>query len=231
MLVRRKMILCIMSGSFFGRPFFFNSDFLPSIPRENQWFIALPYSFKYILYNNWSLRKSFFAKLQKYDKTNLRSSRYINNISFLVSFGLKFVYQKISFFFGNSFMFKSNWWEKTFIYSIFNLDLFQWWFRKGATLRKQTSASIFYPNLFHSRSFFLWDPLEDDYKNRNLKYHLRYSFSFINGFFYNNSYYKNFNFYGISNLGLNDFYFYKGSNNLMSALNYNLTFKNINFYV
>lgn len=224
-------MLCITSGSFFGRPLFFNSDFLPSFLREGQWAMFLPRSFKYILYNNWFLRKKYFVKLKRYDKHNLRSSKFINKVSFLVSFGLKFVYQKFSMLFGNSFMYKSNWWEKTFIFSTLNLDLFYWWFRQGLKLRKRTTSSSFYPSTSQSKFFFFWDPLEDDYKSKNLKYHIRRSLRFGNGFFYNDNYYKNLNFQDVSRSGFSDFYCYKESHSVMADPSTNLALININYYV
>ena len=75
--------------------------------------------------------------------------------------------------FGSSFKYKTNWWEKLFISGKWYNDIYNWWISCGGVSPFQSNCFRFLPGVLESQHYFLWDPLEDDFKHKELKYNFR----------------------------------------------------------
>lgn len=189
------MLLSFITTAFFGRSVFFVNDLSEFVLDSSNWEMRSLFKFNYVLYSRWFLRKRFSPFLRKFSRNSFFYFFYINNISFLVGFGLNFVYQRFSFFFRNSFGSLNNWWESFYFSFLFFSRFFKWSF-KLRRKRNALKSTKFLNSSFYCKRFFLWDPLDDDFfysKTRNdRRYFLDvYSNSFKllqNPFFYNLGY-------------------------------------------
>jgi len=197
-LLKQKLIGVLSTISFFGRPLFYVMNVkYGNFYNESTLEMVPPHFFKYVLYNGWYLKKKFFSNMRKHDRFTFHHSVFITNIAFLYGFGLNFVLQRLALIFGNSFKYRTNWWETFFISGKWYSEYFDWWVSADRFRLLKSNYFGFFPGALESQHFFLWDPLEDDFKHTGLKYYFRHQGPFkkykINALQYTGQ--KNYNFY------------------------------------
>jgi len=166
LIIKQKLVLGFNTKAFYGRVLFFMNDGITFFLGEDNWEMALPYVFKYTLYNNWTMRKKYSSFIRRYQRSTAFYVRYINNVRLLFGFGIKYLYQKFALNFRNNSVRKLNFLENLFIFNRFVFLILRWFAFKKRRFRKKFEA---YASNFSSKNFFFWDSLEDKYLDRKLR--------------------------------------------------------------
>lgn len=183
LLVKKKLLLSFHLVGHYEKPLaFFSANGSRFLGLSNL-HLNLPYKFKYVLYNKWLVKKNLFLFNKKFAPNRLLHSYFISNISFLLNFGSRFIFQRLFLIFGANFFFKHNWWERNVKFSYLVTNFFIWWFT-----RKPQTKSFFankYVSYFSSnKKFFYWDPSDKVFLHNNYKFIMRqisqvYTFNFF----------------------------------------------------
>jgi len=159
-LLKQKLIGVLSTISFFGRPLFYVMNVkYGNFYNESTLEMVPPHFFKYVLYNGWYLKKKFFSNMRKHDRFTFHHSVFITNIAFLYGFGLNFVLQRLALIFGNSFKYRTNWWETFFISGKWYSEYFDWWVSADRFRLLKSNYFGFFPGALESQHFFyeiLW---------------------------------------------------------------------------
>ena len=167
-MLRRKLFSIINCISSFIRPLFFVVDPINSWNLgESNWEIRAVRSYRKKLYNRWLLRKKITITNRRWDRSSIFKAFYIKKFAYLINYGYRFFLNRLHFFFGNSFKYKTNWWEKTYIFSILSFDnFFSWWWRiLKPIFRKFFHPYKYYTSKYSTKTFFFFDPLESIISN------------------------------------------------------------------
>lgn len=140
LLLIKKILISGNIVSSFTKPLFFMNAFTTFFLGESNLEYMLPYRFNYFFGNNWSLNKKFSSFFAKYRRKIIKFIGYIHNISFLLTFNFRNLFQKVSLIFRN-FYNKNIFREDLFIFNKYSFFLY-WFFR----LKKK--KEIMFLNLF-----------------------------------------------------------------------------------
>lgn len=174
-LLKKKLFSVINSISAFIRPLFFVADPVSSWNLgESNWEIHAVRSYRKKLYNRWLLRKKRTISNRRWDRSSIFKVFYIKKFAYLIKYGYRFFLHRLNFFFGNSFKYKVNWWEKMYIFSGLGFDnFFSWWWRIVKPIfRKFFHPYKFYTSKYYSKTFFFFDPLESIITDYTVKLNL-----------------------------------------------------------
>lgn len=179
--IKKKLLLFSETVAFYGKPLFFMQDSYTKFLGELNWQMRTPHSFRLVLYNRVITRKRFTSFVRKFQR-NLNLAHYIgyiNKISALMGFRLRFIYQRFALIFRNRLYSKNHCWENCFIYRRWNVLIMGWFLRLGfrKRLRKTVKPFKFFPSELSFRTFFFFDPLKYEFTNKHLYLYSHFSFS------------------------------------------------------
>lgn len=180
--IKRKLLLLSETVVFLGRPLYFMQDGYSKFLDEVNWQMHIPYKFRFIFYGTVVKKKWYSSFLRKFQRNiiKVKNIGYIKNISFFLSFKIRFVYQRFGLIFGNSFFSKRYRFENIFIFRRWFWLVTRWFFHLGLRkrLRKKFKSFKFFPSPLKFQSFFFFDPLTYNFTNSFLYLHSDYSYFF-----------------------------------------------------
>lgn len=211
----------------FSRPFIVFDKFFLKHRGEMSFFNFMPRYFRWGLNHRFLMKSRLSNFNRRFSPNKLYRFSFIKNISFLLNFGFKFVYHRLFLFFGNSYYFNMNWWEKLTKLTSALADIFSWWY---CSLDKKDGDYFNiiknYPSYYSYKTFFHWDT-SYNFLNMTKTFHmyfLRQNFrnNFINNFLFKSFFYLNNLNVKPYRTGIKDIFFY-------SFKNFPLYFQNGNY--